>query len=328
MKRDPKMNRPRNPTILLLFLALLGVIITVAARQPIIEQAREALDPPPTFESRTPPTPDEIAAPHLDWARRECDRIINAHVEVIDRFFADAMINTRPFAEEALSWSGKWSLVVDHFPFTKGGRHERFIRSKFEDYIFNPSQLEHIVRQVVTDYLQHVESIEGQMLVRIRADVADFPAAFFIARTQESNLQASYNQALARTMESTGGDLRADIATELVSIITGEVLTQVAVRLGVSAGILGTGAASSWATFGVGLVVGLIVDQVVSWVWDWYADPKGSLAVELKRKLYEIHRLIVHGSDDVQGLREKLRTFAEARAEVRGQAVRALLQPH
>src|SRR5262245_26489026 len=32
-------------------------------------------------------------------------------------------------------------------------------------------------------------------------------------------------------------------------------------------GILGTGAASGWATLGIGSVVFLIVDQIVSWVW-------------------------------------------------------------
>lgn len=193
--------------------------------------------------------------------------------------------------------------------------------------MFKPPQLEDAIRQVVASYLKHVESIEGQMLVRIRADVAEFPSPYLIAQIDESKLQATYDEALSRAIEATGSNLRTDITTELVSIITGEVLAQVAVRLGVSAGILGTGAASSWATFGIGLVVGLIVDQIVSWVWDWYADPKGNLAVELNGKLDEINRLIVDGSDDVQGLRERLRAFAKDRATVRSQAVLEILQP-
>jgi hypothetical protein len=100
----------------------------------------------------------------------------------------------------------------------------------------------------------------------------------------------------------------------------------VAVRLGVSAGILGTGAASGWATLGIGVVVGLIVDQIVSWVWDWWADPRGNLAAELDKKLDEINRLIVDGSADVQGLRDRLKQFARERAAARRIAVLSLLQ--
>ena len=164
------------------------------------------------------------------------------------------------------------------------------------------------------------------MLVRIRADVADYPSAYLIVQIDASKLRASYDEAISRAIEKTGSSLRIDIATELVSVITGQVLTQVAVRLGVSAGILGTGAASSWATLGIGFVVGLIVDQIISWVWDWYADPKGSLSAELDTKLDEIYRLIVDGSADVQGLRVRLRKYAEERATLRSQAVLMLLR--
>jgi hypothetical protein len=116
------------------------------------------------------------------------------------------------------------------------------------------------------------------------------------------------------------------VATQVVSLITGEVLTQVATRLGVSAGILGTGAASSWATFGIGLVVGIIVDQIVAWVWDWYADPTGTLAGQLGTRLDGVNRLIVDGSDDVQGLRSRLEAYAEQRAAMRETALLAILQ--
>ncbi|MEX2285842.1 MAG: hypothetical protein WD648_02055 [Planctomycetaceae bacterium] len=315
-----------KPTLAMLTLGLLGVVVAVAARQPLMGLLSSKPTPPAAPEIKQPPLPEMVAKPHLGWAEQECDRIIDEHVKAIDTFFADAKQHTPAFADEALSWGSKWRLVVDHVPFTSGERHETFIRERFEEYVFQPSDLEDAVKQVVASYLKHVESIEGQMLVRIRTDVADFPEAYLIARIDEEKLHASYDEAVSRVMEATGSNLRADIATELVSIISGEVLAQVAVRLGVSAGILGTGAASSWATFGVGLVVGLIVDQIVSRVWDWYADPKGNLAAELDAKLDEINKLLVDGSDDTEGLRARLRAFAKERAAVRSQAVLTLLQ--
>lgn len=317
----------RTPTLIMLLASFLGVVIAVAARQPILEFFHGKPSPPNPPEIKLPPRPEEVAKPHLSWADQECERVLEEHLKVIDTFFADAKKNTHGFADEALSWGSKWRLVVDYVPFTSGEKHGSFIGGKFEEFVFKPEQFEDAVKQVVASYLKHVESIEGQMLVRIRADVADFPAAYLIGQIDESSMRGAYDQALARAMEATGSNLRADVATELVSIISGEVLAQVAIRLGASAGILGTGAASSWATFGVGLVVGLIVDQIVSWVWDWYADPRGNLAGELNVKLAEISRLIVDGSDGVVGLREQLRQFAQGRSGVRSQAVMSLLQP-
>lgn len=322
------MTAESKSNFILLASAFLSVVIGVSARQPIAEFfQRKPVPSPLSPRIKLPPAPDEVAKPHLSWAEQECERAVEVHLRAIDSFFADAKKNTRPFADEALSWASKWRLVVDYVPFTSGGRHETFVRGKFEEYVFRPSQLEDAVKQVVASYVKHVESIEGLMLVRIRADVADFPSDYLIAQLDESRLQAIYEEALSKAVETTGGSLRTDIATEFVSSITGTVLVQVAVRLGVSAGVLGTGAASSWATVGVSLVVGLIVDEIISRVWEWYADPKGDLAAELNGRLDEINHLIVDGSEGFQGLRERLREFAKNRSALRDRVVLKILQP-
>jgi hypothetical protein len=273
------------------------------------------------------PAPEEIAKPHLSWADQECERVIEEHVKVIDAFFVESKKNTRVFAEVALSWGSKWRLVVDYVPFTSSARHETFIRKKFEEYVFKPEELEDAIKQAVDRYLKHVESIEGLMLVNIRADVADFPMTSLIKQSDQSRLAHVYDEALIRAAKATGASLRTDLATELVSAITTVLLRQIAARLGVSAGVLGTGAASSWATMGISLLASVIVDSVISWVWDWYADPKGNLATDLNLKLDEINRLIVDGADDVEGLRTRLHAFAKQRATIRRQAILTLLQP-
>lgn len=322
------MTRTFTPTRLVCLVGFLGVVVGVCGAQLFNAFFRGNSTPSPTPpEVQLPPTPEEVAKPHLAWADQECEQVISKHLSAIDTFFADSKKNTRTFAEEALSWGSKWRLVVDYVPFTSGGRHETFIRGKFEEYVFKPGQLEDVVKQVVASYLKHVESIEGKMLVEIRADVAELPSTYLITEIDQTKLQETYNEALAAAMQAAGSQVRTDVTTELVAIITGEVLTQVAVQLGVSAGILGAGASSSWATFGIGLAVGVIVDQIISWVWDWYADPTGNLATELDKKLDEINRLIVDGSDDVQGLRERLQAFAKERATIRSKAVLAILQP-
>lgn len=323
------MQPAKKPTVLMVVLAFFGVVIAVVARGPIAEHFRQKPTPVPP-QVVTPPTPrapEDIAKPHLAWADEECDRIISEHIAVLDTFFVDAKKNSRAFAEEALSWGSKRRLIVDHVPYTRGGRHEQFIRERFEEYAFKPSQLEEEVRQIVSGYLHHVRSVEGKMLVRLRADVSDFPSAYVLAQIDPRRLDERFDEAVSAAIEAAGSSLRANVATELVSTISGEILTQVAVRMGVSAGILGTGAASSVATLGIGLAVGVIVDAIVSWVWDWYADPTGNLASRVDAKLDEINQLIVNGSDDVQGLRKRLDAFARERAIARRTAVLNLLQP-
>ncbi|HJT36380.1 MAG TPA: hypothetical protein VJ783_30435 [Pirellulales bacterium] len=272
------------------------------------------------------PSPKEIARPHLIWAQREAANALDEHLKEVDQFFADSRQHTPEFAQRALGWGSKWRFAADHVPFTKGGRHQAFIRAQFEEHLFTPTQLAELVEQVVAGYLAHLRSVEGEMLVRVRADVADFPEAYPIARLDEADFEAQYDEAVAQALAAASSGMRFDVGTLLVSEIAGEVLAQVAIRLGVSAGILTAGAGSSWATFGVGLVVGLIVDQIVSWVWDWYADPIGSLTMQLNAKLDGIHRLLVDGSDEVQGLRSRLKAYAEKRARVRESAVLAVLE--
>lgn len=313
----------------------MALALSVAASGLFVRQALPPApkQPPPVTQAAvaaparpSAPSPEEIAGPHLKWAEREAARLLDEHLRQIDEFFDHTSRHTPEFAERALSWGSKWRLVADHLPFTKGDRHRAFIRAQFEQHLFTPAQLSDLVEQVVASHLAHLSSVESEMLVRIRADVADFPEAYPIAQLDQSSLDAQYDEALAQVLTAAASSVRSDVGTLLVSEIAGEVLTQVALKLGVSAGILTTGAASSWATFGVGLVVGLIVDQIVSWVWDRYADPVGSLSSQLDRKLDEMRGLIVEGSDDVQGLRWRLETYADERARVREAAVLAILR--
>lgn len=262
----------------------------------------------------------------MRWADEESAKFLDEHLRQIELFFADSKKHTPEFADRALGWSSKWRLAADWVPFTKGDRHEAYLRGQFEELIFTPSQLAEVIEQTISSYLAHLRSLEGEVLVKIRADTADFSETYVVARLDETKWEASYDEALSQAVAATGGGIRSDVATQLVGLIAGEVLTQVATRLGVSAGILGTGAASSWATFGVGLVVGLIVDQIVSWVWDWYADPVGSLSAQLDSKLDELRRLVIDGSDDVSGLRSRLMDYTKQRASVRRAAVLALLE--
>ena len=257
----------------------------------------------------------------LGWAERKARHALEGNLAPLDEFFAGVKQRTPDFAEVVLGWGSKWRFVADKTPFTKTGRHAAFLRQVFEEHLFKPDELTRAIEQVARGYADDLTAIENRMLVKIREDLSDLPAAALPEFADLETLLAAYEAAMERAMERVGGDVTADVATQIVSLVAGEVLTQVAVRLGVSAGILSVGAGSSWATFGAGLVIGLIVDQLVSWVWDWWADPRGSLAAELNDKFDELRDLIVEGDDQTRGLRATLADFALRRANVRRAAV-------
>jgi hypothetical protein len=274
----------------------------------------------------TLPSASAIARPHLERAKADAEAAVAEHLRIVRTFFEDAKQRTPAFAERALGWSSKWRLVADSVPFTRGDRHREFLRSQFEQSLFRAQDLEALIDQVVRSYLIHLQSIEYQMLVAMRADLADGPAAYLLTDVDDRALQQSYDRALAAVVETTETSLAVDVSTEVISLIAGEVLAQVAVRLGVSAGILGGGASTSWATFGVGIGVGLIVDQLVTRVWEYLADPAGDLATELNIRFDAIRRMLIDGTGDTPGLEGTLLEFAQQRHQLRQRAVLSMLQ--
>src|SRR5579864_3838985 len=261
------------------------------------------------------------ALPHLDWADRESQRQIAGHVALVDAFFAVMKQRTPQFAESVLGWDSKWAVLADHLPFVEGGRHEAFLRQALRAHLFTPEQLEQLTRQVVQAYMDSLRDMEGVMLVKIRQDVGDVAPGHAIVVPDQKMLEQLYAQIVAKVTETTDSGLRNDVARATVSLIVGEVFTQVALEMGASCSILGAGAATTPETLGVGLIVGLIADQLVTRLWDSWADPQGDLVKWLNSKLDEMHGFIVEGTAQAPGLKQRLEQYARERASVRRVAV-------
>jgi hypothetical protein len=90
---------------------------------------------------------------------------------------------------------------------------------------------------------------------------------------QNPNLDGIQNENQSNTLKSAG--------RLIASEVTAEIAARVVARMGISLGILSTGASSSVYTFGAGAILGLVVDQCYSWI----QDPEGRLERELKGAL-------------------------------------------
>lgn len=316
----------------ILILGTIGVVMAVAARQiyvesiPLLRSSTVAPEQQVVTELLdVRPDPEKLARPHLEWAEAETTKAIDESLQPIRVFFRESKGRTADFADDVLGFRSKMKLVWDTLPMTEKV-HPTFVRTRFEEKIFRPVDLEHVVEQAVAGFLQQLDGIEGEMLVRLRTDMSDFPQAYPLEQIDRDVLKKSYNEAINVALEASGEDLTQATSELIVSTVAGEVLTVVALRVGVSAGILGAGGASGTVTLGVGVVVGLIVDQIVSFVWDWYADPKGSLAADLNGRLDDMSLLIVSGTDGQGGLKAELRQLAESRAKLRREALLKILK--
>ncbi len=337
LHNDARDNRLLAGFALLVALIALSYLLIASPQptrspEPVAKTPATAEPRPAAPDQPRAPTPEELAAPHLEWAQRECGQRLYRELIPIEDFFRDAKRNAPAFSKAALNWSSKWRLMADYVPGTKGDRHDTYLRSEFEKLLFTPAKLEQVIDNSIRNYQLQIESIENEMLVRIRKGALDFPDNYQLAAISKDELQSNYEQAINRVIDKSQSDFTRSAGGEVVSLIAGEVLTQVAIRLGISAGILGTGAAASPYTLGLGIVVGVIVDQLVTWVYDRTADPKAELVKELNKKFDEIRGLILDGPPAAKdgtkepGLRERLRTYAEQRGEVRRQAVLEMLQ--
>lgn len=257
------------------------------------------------------------AEPHIQTANQNSLEGIPAAVAIVDDFFASAKSRTRAFAADALGLYSKIAWFR--------GKHDAYLARRFRKHVFAPEDIEKTVTKAVAWYLDDIEGIENQMLVNIRLDISSLPAGISIGSMSVEEFRDKFRGMTKDISSRTAWNVGSDIGKEFAAQIAGQVLVRAAARLGVSGGILAAGATTSWITAGIGVAVAFIIDVMVSAVWDWVEDPKGQLADQMNTKLEEIRRMIVDGDKETHGLRQELQKYAERRAIVRREAIRALV---
>lgn len=179
----------------------------------------------------------------------------------------------KPFSKDIVSFYGKWRVVKPYLPFTKADGHKEYVVEKFDQHIFTTQDLAAAVKRAVEGSVKDLESIENELAVALRQEIlgrALSPDEVPIAAEE-------FKKAVERMVAASQWDAAKTAGSLVVSEVAAQVGTQVLVRLGVSAGILATGAANSWWSFGAALVIGVVVDVI----WEWIDDPAGDIEREM-----------------------------------------------
>lgn len=313
--------------------AAVGGYVAWQADESPMDTMPATITPPASENSGQDNVSQQVAQrmdPHLAWAEAQSEQAVEDSLATLDAFFEQARQGVPAFTESALSLQSKWKLVMDYIPGTAGDCHTEFLRAEFSRTVFSTADLQQAVKQVVQRYLTELRATEGQMLLRMKADLADLPQESLPPQLMPAGLEEHFQTALREVQGAVSRELGSDALCVAASTVGGSLATDLAMvvleqlgsRLGVSGGILAAGAESGWATFGVGMAVGFMVDYVVGQVWNWYADPQGQLQELLDRQLTHLHRLLV---DDDEGLRQRLQKLSQARAALRRAAITRLV---
>ncbi|GEM_PF-6012026 len=263
------------------------------------------------FGTAPPTLPPSIQA-ELDWANRQTHQAAAEALDPIDQLFAKAKKGTSEFAEEVLSFfGGKWKYL-----WSSEEEFRKYLQEQFAEKVLHPDEVKQAVEQTFKLYLKKCEQIDGDLFVRIRADVPDLESHPLDSQ-RFLNLVQQY---MADTLRSSGDEiweslLRDTVAGNVVVFIGEEIITQIIIIVARRVGLTVAATATSWETLGISILVGFVLD----WVWNWWTDPEGQLSNQLNQQLDQLHRELR------QELSKRMAQMSEARHVARIRVVEKAL---
>jgi hypothetical protein len=253
----------------------------------------------------------EACDAHVRAAEVEARAAVDRHSAEFASFIESRKSGAAAFSGQMVSWRGKWRVVKQYLPFTDPEGHRKYVEEQFAKHVFSEAELAGVSRLAVIESLKDLEGIENRLAVRLRSEIDGQP----VSDVQASTAEQEFAAAIRQIQSASRWDAAKTVGNLAVAEAASTVGTQVLVRLGVSAGILGTGAATSWWTIGGSLVLGVLVDAV----WQWIDDPAGDIK---RATVAALEKLAVDGS---AALRGELGDGVTARADLWDRAVEEMV---
>lgn len=206
----------------------------------------------------------------IENAHIECEKALEARANELEAWYLADKTRTEAMAAELNSLKGKWIMAKTT---VSGNEKERkdFFQSVSKEYLHSSQDCEKQTAMVVAELLRDWTDVEDKLAIEL--------ACPKLGHTQtDEKVQTGEHIVVDHT-----STLQKQITADIASFIGGEVVTCGVTALGVSAGVLGTGAVLSAETFGISLVVGVAVDLGVN----WYMDTEGTIKKALDEKIEE-----------------------------------------
>ncbi len=335
---------PRKPPLTYLVIGAIAVLAAIFALDALRNNLKQQRDTPRPPQPQAVEPDDAALArqrlelwqtkiePELDAAEAQTQVAIEESATALALFLIESREGSRPFAEAMLSLRGKWNLLKSKTPGFLGGdnqAHLRYLNERFSTLVFSDAELKSAIESAIVSYLGRLQAAENELLVSVRADMADIPLEVLPAARSDEVFRSEFNRIARQLAPMVAQELGVDALREVSSLVAGEIATTVlanlATRLGMSSGLMLAGVGTSWATFGLSIVAAIVIDQVICMVVDEVRDPVGDMTARINRLLGDLSQLIIEGDDEHPGLSPQLASFDDARARIRREALRRLI---
>jgi hypothetical protein len=251
----------------------------------------------------------------LDAADAEAQRALAVRLDPLAARFETQRQQIPALADRLLGLPAQWRYLADRLPIGAGGRLADFLRDELRGTLFDPAHVRALIGETIAGYRQDERDIEDRLLVQLRLDLPDLPAA----TADDPAVPAARD--VAAMGASVAEALRVELGHEAAALAAGEVLAHVALGAAARSGLGAASRASSVATLGVGLAAGLLAERAIANAW---GDPRHELVRRLGRTLDALERELIEGHTRSPGLRPRLgRELRERAARRRSILLRA-----
>ncbi len=256
----------------------------------------------------------EKAEPLLIEARRKAHDARDARLGALQAWFVKRADGCRGFADEALSFGAKWFLVQNAA--SGDGSHARFLSDAFARHVFSPEDMTAEMERTVTGYLADLDAIHNDLLVRLRADLADAPLPGG-GRLSADALEGEVNRLAAELAPTIAADLGVNAAAGVAgavgpgaaaaacaSAMIQRLSAALAAEMGVPVAFAGSGVVAGGFGLAVTLAVAVVVDRIIAQVLAALGhDPEGQVAEEARK-------CVLRASDRIRdGNKEAVQAF-------------------
>lgn len=204
---------------------------------------------------------------YIDAAYHKCQLAVEEEASALEKWYLSRCGEpTKNAAESLTGWTAKWKTVF-------GSEEELalFTKEVLDREVFSEAMCQDKIVSSIAHVSRNWLDAEDELSIQTKC--------------YELSSKAKAEKIKTQRMNVIGNDLRAQVIRSLqaegISLVAGELAAWAAVQMATSAGILGTGAALSWETFGISVVVGVLVDLTVGWIM----DPAGKVQNQLDEQI-------------------------------------------
>ena len=249
---------------------------------------------------------------HLRESNQKASLAISHRTSEFAEFISSRKAGVPSFAKEIVSLNGKWEAIKPYLPFTDDEGHKKYIEEQFQKHIFSAADLGAAIKRAVEGAVKDLEAIENELAVTLRQEILGRS----LTPDEAPIASEEFKKAMEHMVATSQWDAAKSAGSLMVSEVAAQVGTQVLIRLGVSSGLLASGAVNSWWSFGGAFFIGLIADLV----WEWIDDPAGDIERAMNGNLDEL------SSNASKAINDEMNKVISQRGERWNQVVTGLLQ--